>query len=194
MADFLFDLWLHETPRVHALVRLYLNSPIPSIQLWLIQIHQRALDHCLQQAKSLNNEQHKSNLVNLLLSLHFYACESNAFRSTMRDILKRIVIYASEANEINGQLFNLKLLYRSVLINESLARFVGELESEHRRDLLSNETVVLHFRKKNSFEREDFFWKELYLYLVENKTDLITCVLVSDMTNEIELVESSDNV
>ena len=194
MADFLFDLWLHEIPRVHALVRLYLNSSIPSIQLWLIQIHQRALDHCLQQLKSLNHEQHKNNLVDLLLALHFYDCESNEFRSTMRDVLKKIVIYASEANDINGQLFDVKLLYRSVLVNGSLARFVGELESEHRRDLLNNETVVLHFLKKNSFERENFFWKELYLYLIENNTELITCVLVSDWVNEKDLPETNKAV
>ena len=178
MADFLVDLWLNEIPRIHALVRLYLNTPIPSIHLWLVQIHKRALEQTLQQLKSLNNEEKNNHLVDLLLSLHFYSCENNEFRSTMKDILKKIVIYASEANNINGQLFNLKLLYRSVLINEQLARFISDLESEYRRDLLSNEIVLIHFMKKNSFEKENMFWKEVYLYLIENKSDLITCVLV----------------
>jgi hypothetical protein len=179
MADFLVDLWLHEIPRVHALVRLYLYSSIPSIHIWLVQIHKRALDICLQQLKSLNNEQQKRTLVDLLLALHFYACDTTEFRSTIRDTLKKVVIYATEGNDHNGQLFNLQVLYRSVLSNGHLARFVSELESDYRREVLNNETVVIHFLKKNSFEREDFFWKEIYLYLIENKLDLTACVLVS---------------
>jgi len=179
MADFLVDLWLHEVPRVHALVRLYLYSSIPSIHIWLIQIHKRALDICLQQLRNLNNEQQKTNLIDLLLSLHFYACDTNEFRLTIRDTLKKIVIYATEANDNSGQLFNLKSLYRAVLNNEHLARFISELESDYRRELLNNETVITHFFKKNSFEKENFFWKEIYLYLIENKLDLISCVLVS---------------
>ena len=111
MADFLVDLWLHEIPRVHSLVRLYLYSSIPSVQIWLIQIHKRALDFCLQQLKSLNNDQQKSNLIDLLLSLHFYSCDTNEFRSTIRDTLKKIVIYATEETKTSGQLFNLKILY-----------------------------------------------------------------------------------
>jgi hypothetical protein len=182
MADFLVDLWLHEIPRVHALTRLYLYSSKPSIQLWLIQIHKRALDLCLQQLKSLNNDQQKSNLIDLLLSLHFYSCDTNEFRLTIRDTLKKIVIYATEGNNNNnGQLFNLKYLYQSVLNNIHLARLISELESEYRRELLNNETVLIHFLKKNSFEKENFFWKEIYLYLIENKLDLITCVLVSHL-------------
>ena len=179
MADFLVDLWLYEIPRVHALVRFYLYSSIPSIQIWLIQIHKRALDICLQQLKTLNNEQQKTNLNDLLLALHFYSCDTNEFRMTIRDTLKKIVIYATEANDNSGQLFNLKTLYRSVLNNGHLARFISELESNYRRELLNNETVIIHFLKKNSFEKENFFWKEVYLYLIENKLDLISCVLVS---------------
>jgi hypothetical protein len=179
MADFLVDLWLHEIPRVHALIRLYLYSSIPSIHIWLTQIHKRALDLCLQQLKSLNNEQQKANLVDLLLSLHFYSCDTNEFRSTIRDTLKKLVIYATEANNNSGQLFNLKTLYSSVLNNGHLARLISELESEYRRELLNNDIVLIHFLKKNSFEKENFFWKELYLYLIENKLDLISCILVS---------------
>ncbi|UJR25727.1 hypothetical protein I4U23_007079 [Adineta vaga] len=177
MADFLVDLWLYEIPRVYTLVRIYLYSSIPSIHIWLIQIHKRALDLCLQQLKSLNNEQQKTNLIDLLISLHFYSCETNEFRGTIRDTLKKIVIYATEANDNNGQLFNLKILYRSVLTNGHLARFISDLESDYRRELLNNETIIIHFLKKNSFEKEDFFWKELYLYLIENKLDLTSCVL-----------------
>jgi len=179
MADFLVDLWLHETARVHAFIRLYLYSDIPSIHIWLVQIHKRALDICLQQLKSLNTEQQKNNFIDLLFSLHFYSCDTNEFRLTIRDTLKKIVIYATEANENSRQLFNLKILYQSVLHNGHLARFISELESEYRRDLLNNDTVIIHFLKKNSFEKENFFWKEIYLYLIENKLDLISCVLVS---------------
>ncbi|CAF0855042.1 unnamed protein product [Adineta ricciae] len=182
MADFLVDLWLHEIPRVYTLVRSYLYASIPSIHIWLIHIHKRALDLCLQQIKSVNNEQQKTTLTDLLLSLHFYACDSNEFRRTMRDTLKKIVIYATEGNDNHGQLFNLKTLYRSVLNNEHLARFISELESIYRRELLNNETVIMHFLKKHSFDKEDFFWKELYLYLIENKLDLTTCVLNDGIT------------
>lgn len=180
MADFLVDLWLNETPRVYSLIRYYFYFSMPSLHVWLIQIHKRALDLCLQQLKSLNNEQQKSNLVDLLLSLHFYSCDKTDFRQTMRDTLKKIVIYATDANNNHSQLFNLKILYRSVLINGDLARFVNELESEYRRELLGNDTVIIHFYKKNSFQiQKNFFWKEIYLYLIENKLDLISCVLVS---------------
>jgi len=174
MADFLVDLWLHEIPRVHSLIRLYLHSNLPAVQLWLIQIHKRALEICFQQLKTLNNEQQRSILIDLLFSLHFYSCESNEFRLLFRDILKKIVIYASQPN----QLFNLKALYECTLNNGYLARFLSELESEYRRELINNNTVILHFLKKNSFENEEFFWKEIYLYLIENKLDLISCVLV----------------
>lgn len=179
MADFLVDLWLHEVPRVYSLIRYYLYSLFPSIHLWLIQIHNRALDLSLQQLKSVNHEQQKTDLVDLLLSLHFYSCNTNEFRITMHDTLKKIVIYATEAKNNHGQLFNLKTLYRTVLNNGDLARFVSELESEYRRQLVNNETVITHFLKKNSFEKENFFWREIYLYLIENKLDLISCVLVS---------------
>ena len=179
MADFLVDLWLHETARVHSLVRLYLYSDIPSIHTWLIQIHKRALDICLQQTKTYNTEQQKSNLIDLLFGLHIYGCDKNEFRLTIHDTLKKIVIYATEANENSGQLFNLKILYQSILNNGYLARFISELESEYRKDLLNNDTVIIHFLKKHSFKKEEFFWKEIYLYLIENKLDLITCVLVS---------------
>ncbi|CAM4879019.1 unnamed protein product [Rotaria socialis] len=177
MADFLVDLWLNETSRVHALIRYYFYSSLPSMHVWLIQIHKRALDLCLQQLKSLNNEQEKRNLVDLLLSLHFYSCDTNDFRQIMCDTLKKIVIYAAEANNNDAQLFNLKCLYRAVLINGDLARFISELESEYRRELLGNDTAIIHFLKKNSFEQESFFWKEIYLYLIENKLDLISCIL-----------------
>jgi len=179
MADFLVDLWLHEISRVHAFIRLYLYSNIPSIHIWLIQIHKRALDICLQQLKTVNNEQQKNNLIDLILSLHFYSCDTNEFRLTIRDTLKKIVIYATEANQNSGQLFNLKILYQAVLNNGDLARLISELESEYRRELLNNDTVILYFLKKNSFEKENFVWKEIYLYLIENKLDLISCVLVS---------------
>lgn len=191
MADFLVDLWLNEIPRVHALVRLYLYSSIPTIRLWLSQIHKRALDICLQQLKTLNNEQQKRTLVDLLLALHFYACETTEFRATMRDTLKKVVIYAAEGNDANGQLFNLKVLYRSVLNNGHLARLISELESDYRREVLNNEPVVIHFLKKNSFEEEDFFWKEIYLYLIENKLDLTTCVLVSPFSSSTDRRQSS---
>jgi hypothetical protein len=179
MADFLVDLWLHETARVHAFIRLYIYSDIPSIHVWLIQVHKRAIDISLQQLKNLNNEQQKNIFIDLLLSLHFYSCDTNEFRLTLRDTLKKIVIYATEANENSRQIFNLKILYQAVLNNSYLAHFISELESEYRRDLLNNDTVIIHFLKKNSFEKENFFWKEIYLYLIENKLDLISCVLVS---------------
>ncbi|CAF2871937.1 unnamed protein product [Rotaria sp. Silwood2] len=177
MADFLVDLWLHETPRVYTFIRFYLYSSNPSMHLWLIQIHKRALDLCLQQLKSLNNEQQKINLSDLLLSLHFYSWDINEFRIIIRDTLKKIVIYATEANNNHGQLFNLKILYRSIFNNNDLARLISELESEYRRELLNNDTVIIHFFKKNSFEKENFFWREIYLYLIENKLDLISCAL-----------------
>jgi hypothetical protein len=179
MADFLVELWLHDTSRVHTFIRLYLYSNISSIHTWLVNVHKRALEISLQQLKTHNTEEQKNNLYDLLVSLHFYGCDTNEFRSTIRDTLKKIVIYASEANQNGGQLFNLKLLYRSVLNNGYLARIVSELESEYRRELLNNESVIIHFLKKNSFENELFFWKEIYLYLIENKLDLISCVLVS---------------
>jgi len=179
MADFLVELWLHEIARVHAFIRLYLYSNISSIHIWLINVHKRALEICLQQLKTLNTEQQNTNLCDLLVSLHFYACDTNEFRLTIRDTLKKIVIYATEANRNSGQLFNLKLLYQTVLNNGYLARLISELESEYRRELLNNESVIIHFLKKNSFENELFFWKEIYLYLIENKLDLISCVLVS---------------
>ncbi len=179
MADFLVDLWLHEIPRVHAFFRLYLYSTLPSIHVWLVHIHKRALDICLQQLKTLNNEQQHTNLIELLLSLHFYACDTHEFRLTIRETLKKIVIYATESSRNSGQLFNLKVLYQTVLNNGHLARFISELESEYRRETLNNETVIIHFLKKNSFEKENFVWKEIYLYLIENKMDLISCVLVS---------------
>ncbi|CAF3352016.1 unnamed protein product [Rotaria sp. Silwood1] len=188
MTDFLVDLWLHEIPRVYTFIRFYLYSSIPSIHLWFIQIHKRALDLCLQQLKSLNNEQQKLNLIDLLLSLHFYSCDTNEFRIIMRDTLKKIVIYATQANNNHGQLFNLKILYRSIFNNNDLARLISELESEYRRELLNNETVIIHFLKKNSFEKENFFWKEIYLYLIENKLDLISCVL----NDSILMVQNRD--
>jgi hypothetical protein len=179
MADFLVELWLHEISRVHAFIRLYLYSNISSIHIWLINVHKRALEISLQQLKILNTEQQKNNLYDLLLSLHFYACDTNEFRLNLRDTLKKIVIYATEANHNCGQLFNLKFMYRAILNNGYLARLISELESEYRRELLNNESVIIHFLKKNSFENEFFFWKEIYLYLIENKFDLISCVLVS---------------
>ncbi|CAF3487332.1 unnamed protein product [Adineta steineri] len=188
MADFLVDLWLHETPRVHAFIRLYLYSSIPSIHTWLIQIHKRALEICLQQLKTLNNEQQKTNLVDLLLALHFYSCDTNEFRLTIRDTLRKIVIYATEGNDNSGQLFDLKTLYRSILNNGYLARFISELESDYRKELLNNDTVIIHFLKKNSFRKENFFWKEIYLYLIENKLDLISCVL----NDSILMIQSRD--
>ncbi|CAF3740585.1 unnamed protein product [Rotaria sordida] len=177
MADFLVDLWLHEIPRVYSFIRYYLYPSIPSIHVWLIQIHKRALDLCLQQLKNLNNEQQKLNLIDLLLSLHFYTCDTNDFRLMMHDTLKKIVIYATEANNNQVQLFNLKILYRSIFNNINLTHLISELENEYRRELLNNETIIIHFLKKNSFEKENFFWKEIYLYLIENKLDLISCVL-----------------
>ena len=194
MADFLVDLWLHETARVHALIRLYLYSSDASVHLWLLQVHRRALDLSLQQLKVLNNEQHKRNLMDLLLSLHFYACDNHEFRPTMRGILKKIVVYATEANNTNGQLFNLKLVYRSVLTNEHLARFVSELEGECRRDALHNEAVIIHFLKKDSFDKERFFWQDVYLYLIENRLDLITSVLVSSDAGKIHRCRRMDCV
>lgn len=179
MSDFLVDLWLHETARVHSFVRLYLYSTTSSIHIWLIHIHKRALDICLQQLRNLNNDQQKNHLIDLLISLHIYLCESTEFRQTIRDTLKKIVIYATDGKKNSGQLFNLNILYQSVLNNGPLARFISELESEHRRDLLNNDTVIIYFLKKNSFEKQNFFWKEIYLYLIENKLDLTTCVLVS---------------
>ncbi|CAF1262530.1 unnamed protein product [Adineta steineri] len=71
MTDFLVDLWLHETPRIHAFIRLYLYSSIPSIHLWLIQIHKRALEICLQQLKTLNNKQNKINLIDFTSCITF---------------------------------------------------------------------------------------------------------------------------
>ena len=179
MADFLVDLWLNEVPRVYTLVRLYLYPSIPSIRSWLVQIHKHSLDLCLRQLKNANNEQQKTNLVDLLLSLHFYSWNTNEFRLTIRDTLKKIVIYATEANNNPEQLFNLKILYRSVLSNGDLACLISELESEYRRELVNNDTIIVHFLKKDSFAQDNFFWKEIYLYLIENKLDLISCVLVS---------------
>ena len=179
MADFLFDLWLNEVPRVHALVRHYLNSSISSIQLRLIQIHKRAIEHCLHELKTSHDEKQKDLLVDLILALEMYNCNSNEFRSSIRDTVKKLVLYASEASRANGQSFTLKLLYRSVLINPMLANFVSELEAECRRDLLQSEPVIIHFQRKNSLAKENFFWKEVYLYLIENKRDLISCALVS---------------
>lgn len=177
MADFLVDLWLNEVPRVHALVSKYLLSPEVDVELWLLKIHRRALDQALHQLKTLQSEEKKSLVVDLLLSLQIYSCEKKQFRSIMTDTLKSIVVYASE-NHLNGPLLNLKLLYRSVLINPALAEFVAHLESDHRRSLAANESIIIHFQKKNSSGRESFFWREFYLYLIENKTDLISCVLV----------------
>lgn len=179
MADFLVQLWLHDIPRVHTFTRLYLYSNLPAVHTWLVNIHKRALETSLQQMKNFNNNEQKNQLMDLLIALHFYACDAQEFRSTIRDTLKKVVIYATEANGNSGQLFNLKTLYQTVLNNGYLARFVSELESEYRRELLNQESVIIHFLKKNSFENERFFWKEIYLYLIENKIDLISCVLVS---------------
>ena len=179
MADYLVELWLHDIPRVHAFIRLYFYLNIPAVCAWLTNIHKRALEHSLQQMKTSNNNEQKNHLMDLLVALHFYACDTPEFRSIIRETLKKVVIYATEANENSGQLFTLKNLYQTVLNNGHLARFISELESEHRRELLNNESVIIYFLKKNSFDNERFFWKEIYLYLIENKIDLISCVLVS---------------
>ena len=42
-----------------------------------------------------------------------------------------------------------------------------------------NTAINTFFKKKIHLKKKDFFWKEFYLYLIENKLDLITCVLVS---------------